>query len=241
MAQEGPSEGSFMPYLSTQEALRGATFGLPSESFWVYADKEQRQTLLELMNMIEEAGATIVIGTEILDREQRDLPSARDWDFGTTRGFPTESEFTIIKTDFYRNIGTYLSELFNSNIRNLEDIVAFNYANDGSGGGNPWPFGIPAFYSGQDSFLASLETKGEYTEEYWQALHFTQSTTHKGIDSALGLLDGSGPDLNGLLVPPVVGQTYQIAGQAGYPMITLLAGVHAATGMPFGLAVMQTK
>jgi amidase len=57
----------------------------------------------------------------------------------------------------------------------------------------------------------------------------------------LGLLDGLGPDLNGLLVPPDVGQTYQIAAQAGNPMITLSTGVHAATGKPFGLAVMQTK
>lgn len=45
--------------------------------------------------------------------------------------------------------------------------------------------------------------------------------------------------LSGLLVPPDVGQTYQIAAQAGYPMITLPAGVHSATGMPFGLAIMQ--
>jgi amidase len=37
-----------------------------------------------------------------------------------------------------------------------------------------------------------------------------------------------------------VGQTYQIAAQAGYPMITLPAGVHLSTGMPFGIAIMQT-
>ncbi|KAK3064681.1 hypothetical protein LTS18_004901, partial [Coniosporium uncinatum] len=34
--------------------------------------------------------------------------------------------------------------------------------------------------------------------------------------------------------------TYQVAAQAGYPMVTLPAGVHSSTGMPFGLALMQT-
>jgi Asp-tRNA(Asn)/Glu-tRNA(Gln) amidotransferase A subunit family amidase len=37
-----------------------------------------------------------------------------------------------------------------------------------------------------------------------------------------------------------VGQTYQIAAQAGYPMVTLPAGVSPDTGMPFGLALMGT-
>lgn len=48
--------------------------------------------------------------------------------------------------------------------------------------------------------------------------------------------------LSGLLVPPDVGQTYQIAAQAGYPMATIPvpAGLQSADGMPFGLALMQT-
>jgi len=53
-------------------------------------------------------------------------------------------------------------------------------------------------------------------------------------------LANNGLPVIALLVPPDVGQTYQIAAQAGYPMITLPAGVSLETGMPFGLALMGT-
>ncbi|KAK8023304.1 amidase [Apiospora marii] len=79
------------------------------------------------------------------------------------------------------------------------------------------------------------------------------SSTRAGIDAALTQLTQMTPSpaaksttqqqrLSGLLVPPDVGQTYQIAVQAGYPMATIPvpAGVHAADGMPFGLGIMQT-
>ncbi|ETN43256.1 uncharacterized protein HMPREF1541_02415 [Cyphellophora europaea CBS 101466] len=238
-AQQSP-DGGYVQLLSGTEALSGATFGLPWESFWIYADEEQQETLLSLMQLVQLAGATVINGTEILDFETLVSPDGWDWDYGSTRGYPNESEYTVVATDFYNNIKTYLSELENTNIRTLEDIVDFQYANDGSEGGHPWPSGIPAFYSGQDGFLASLDTMGEHDEEYFQALSFTQSKTRAGIDSALGLLDSASPKLNGLLVPPDVGQTYQIAAQAGYPMITLPAGTHSETGMPFGIAIMQT-
>ena len=46
--------------------------------------------------------------------------------------------------------------------------------------------------------------------------------------------------IDALLVPPDIGQTYEIAAQAGYPVLTIPAGVHSSTGMPFGLALIQT-
>lgn len=122
----------------------------------------------------------------------------------------------------------------------LEDIVEYNYKNDGSEGGFPSPLGHPAFKSGQDGFLASLATKGVMNETYWQALNFCRTTTReRGIDAALSM-GMNGTKLDGLIVPPDVGQTYEIAAQASYPMITIPAGVHTSTGMPFGLALMQT-
>ena len=147
-----------------------------------------------------------------------------------------------MKVDFYNNIKSYLAELNNTKIRSLEDIVAYNYANDGTEGGSPWPLGVPAFYSGQDGFLASLETKGVQNETYWQALEFCRkSTRERGIDAALAQ-GPNGTKLDALLVPPEVGQTYQIAAQAGYPMITIPVpnGTFSSTGMPFGFALMQT-
>ena len=50
-------------------------------------------------------------------------------------------------------------------------------------------------------------------ETYYQALAFCQQSTREGgIDAAL---NHNGQRLDGLLVPPDVGQTYQIAAQAG--------------------------
>jgi amidase len=239
LAQEDKTPaGGYIPFLTNKPALANATFGLPWNSFWVHADAEQQSTLLSLITLLSSLGATILNNTELPNYSTIVSPTGWNWDYGTTRGRPNESEYTVVKVDFYNNIATYLSSLENTNIRSLADIVAYNYANDGTEGGNPWPLGIPAFYSGQDGLLASLETNGIMDETYYQALAFTQrSTREEGIDAALA---NNGRPLDALLVPSDVGQTYQIAAQAGYPMITLPAGVHSATGMPFGLGLMGT-
>ncbi|KAI3548316.1 amidase [Colletotrichum filicis] len=239
LAQEGRTpEGGYTQFLSTKEILKGATFGLPWNSFWALADDEQRESLEQLLKLITSAGATIINNTEITDYETIVSPDGWDWDYGTSRGYPNESEYTVVKVDFYNNINTYLSELENTDIKTFEDIIAFNYDNDGTEGGHPWPLGTAAFYSGQDGFLASLESKGIKDEIYLQAVEFSQQSTRSGINDAL--TSSNGTKLAGLLVPPDVGQTYQIAAQAGYPMITLPAGVRSSTGMGFGLAIMQT-
>lgn len=106
----------------------------------------------------------------------------------------------------------------------------YNIDNLGSEGGLP---GIdPTFGSGQDGFLASLDTKGGYLRIYqlprpfsitawrrcngrdlFQAVSFCQQSTRAGgIDAAL---NNNGSQLSALLVPPDVAQTYQIAAQAG--------------------------
>ena len=232
--------GGYVQFLSDRSALKGATFGIPWKSFWVYADPEQQAILLSIIDLIKSAGATVINGTELPDHKLIVSPDGWNWDYGTTRGYPNESEYTYVKVDFYNNIKAYLSELQNTNMRSLEDLVEYNFANDGSEGGHPWPLGTPAFYSGQDGFLASLKTKGVMDETYWQAVHFCQTTSReRGIDAALAM-GPNGKMLDALLVPPDVGQTYEIAAQAGYPVITIPAGVHSESHMPFGLALMQT-
>jgi amidase len=138
--------------------------------------------------------------------------------------------------DFYSDIAKYLSELSNTEIRSLENIVQYNIDNVGSEGGIPNVH--PPFQSSQDSFNASLATGGIMDEAYWQALSFSHRTTREeSIDAALY---NNGAQLTALFVPPDVAQTYQIAAQAGYPMITLPAGLSSDTGMLFGLALMET-
>ncbi|KAF5589847.1 hypothetical protein FPANT_6180 [Fusarium pseudoanthophilum] len=237
-AQKTP-KGGYAKYLTDKKALKGATFGLPWKSFWALADEDMQSQLLELVNLIKSAGATIINGTEITNYETIVSPDGWNWDYGTTRGFPNESEYTYIKADFYRNIETYLSEVKNTNVRNLEDIVKFNKQYDGVEGGYPYKDGkgIPAFASGQDGFLASLKSKGVRDETYWQALEFCQTSCRKGINDALTY---KGKKLSGLLVPPQVAQAPQIAAQAGYPVITIPGGYAKDSGMPFGLGIMQT-
>lgn len=238
LAQEGKTpKGGYAQFLTDKKALKGSTFGLPWKSFWVHADPAQLKMLTELLDLIKSAGATIVNGTEITNYETIVSPDGWNWDYGTTRGFPNESEYTYVKVDFYNNINRYLAELKNTNMRTIDDLIKYNYDNDGSEGGSPWPGGNPAFWSGQDGFLASQETKGIQDETYFQALEFCQSSTRNGINNALRY---KGKTLDGLLVPPDVGQTYQIADQAGYPIITLPAGVSAESGMPFGLAIIHS-
>ncbi|WPH01394.1 glutamyl-tRNA amidotransferase subunit A [Acrodontium crateriforme] len=234
-----PANG-YTQFLSHKDALKNATFGIPWASFWALADPEQQRILLSVVDLIKSAGATIINGTELPHYKTIVSPDGWNWDYGSTRGYPNESEYSYIKVDFYNNIKTYLADLNNTSIRSLEDIVEYNYANDGVEGGNPYnaSVGIPAFWSGQDGFLASLATKGERNATYWEALAFCHRTTREeGIDAAL---KHNGKQLSGLLVPPDVAQAPQIAAQAGYPVITIPAGVHSASHMPFGLGIMQT-
>ncbi|KAF9072329.1 amidase signature domain-containing protein [Rhodocollybia butyracea] len=236
-AQQGKTPpGGYAQFLTDKSALKGAVFGLPWLSFWQFNDATQNAQLAELLELIESAGATIINGTELPYYKDIVDPSGWNWDFGSTRGFPNESEATYIKVDFYNNIRDYLAELNNTNIRSLEDIVQYNLDNAGSEGGLP---GVnPAFASGQDGFLASLATKGIRNETYWQALHYCQRTSREdGIDAALKY---KGQNLTALLVPPDFGPTYEIAAQAGYPVLTLPAGVGAESKMPYGLALMGT-
>lgn len=236
--EDVPVDG-YSQFISNKDALSGAVFGLPWLSFWQYASQSQVSQLLDLIRMIESAGATVINGTELPSRDKTVSPSGWDWDYGTMRGYANESEYTVVKVDFYNNIREYLSELGNTRLETLEDIVQYNIDNSGSEGGLPNTH--PAFVSGQDGFLASVATKGVMDESYWQALAFTQSASREfGIDAALRHAEDSTGQLSALLVPSDVGQSHQIAAQAGYPMITLPAGVSAATGMPFGLGLMGT-
>ncbi|KAE8355092.1 alpha-glucosidase [Aspergillus coremiiformis] len=237
LAQTGRTpEGGYAQFLTNKTALKGAAFGIPWESFWALGDAEQISQLLELVDLIKQAGATVINGTELPHYKTIVPPDGFNWDYGSTRGHANESEYSYIKVDFYNDLRDYLSEVENTKIKSVEDLVQYHLDNYGSEGGYP---GIhPAFGSGQDGLIASLESKGIMDETYFQALAFCQRTTREeGIDAALKYQNST---LDGLLVPPDVAQSIQIAAQAGYPVITIPAGVAQESGMPFGLAIMNT-
>lgn len=237
LEQQGKTPfGGYAQFMRNKTALQGAVFGLPWKSFWSLGDADQISQLVELLELIQAAGATIINGTELPHYKTLVSPTGWDWDYGSNRGHPNESEYSYLKVDFYNNIKTYLAELDNTSMRSLEDLMEYNIRNAGSEGGYP---GVhPAFESGQDGFEAPLVAKGVMDETYWQALAYCQRTTREeGIDAALRY---GGRVLDGLLVPPAVAQSAQIAAQAGYPVITIPAGINSASGVPYGLALMHS-
>lgn len=102
LAQRGktPSHGAgggYARFLATRAALKHAVFGLPWASFWVHAEPAMRAKLLHLVAAIEAAGATVVNGTELPNHATIVSPQGWDWDWGATRGYPNESEYTVVK------------------------------------------------------------------------------------------------------------------------------------------------
>jgi amidase len=48
-----------------------------------------------------------------------------------------QSEYTRVAVDFYNDIASYLSELDNTTMRSLGDLIAFNDVNTAAEGGIP--------------------------------------------------------------------------------------------------------
>lgn len=71
--------GGYVQYMSNSSVLKGATFGIPWQSFWALADPEQQGILLDLVDLIEKAGATIVNGTELPDYKIIVSPYGWNW------------------------------------------------------------------------------------------------------------------------------------------------------------------
>lgn len=85
--QQTPS-GGYAQFLSDKETLKGAVFGIPWFSFWQYAAPNQQEQLLELLALIQSAGATIINGTELPLWQTIISPDGWNWDYGSTRGYP---------------------------------------------------------------------------------------------------------------------------------------------------------
>lgn len=243
------SETPLESFVTTKDALRGARLGMPRKRLWEAASnaslkKFQYETLIQLIDRIRDAGAVVTENTDISSGEDIIAPDKWDWYSSPypsthrlipqlihTRDYPdnpTESELTVVKTDFYNDIKDYLSTLTANplNIRSLEDIIAFNREHADEEGGLPgrhdaWP-------AGQDVFEQSAATRGVEDETYKKALRFIRRKSRsEGIDAALR--DEVGP-LDGLVVPVQAesGLANQVAAKAGGfrmpPSRTLVGG-----------------
>ncbi|KIY46656.1 amidase signature enzyme [Fistulina hepatica ATCC 64428] len=236
--QEGKALRNYTDYLSNKTALQGARFGIPWKVWTTPSTKNQLPTLFAALDVIAEAGATIYNNTEYKYADIMVSPNGWDWKYAPSANM---SEYTIVTVDFYNNIRDYLSELSNTNIRSLEDIMAFNdvYTILEGGIANS----TPAFESGQDGFAASLATHGAYNETYHQARDWIRYSSRKmGIDYALNYTteDGDNFLLDALLVPSDDNSpATNVPAQAGYPMLTLPVGFDSYN-CPFGLSLIGT-
>lgn len=77
-AERTPSNG-YAQYVNKADALKDAEFGIPWDSYWKYADPEQLEILDTMIEIIREAGATIVNGTELPHHETIVSPNGWDW------------------------------------------------------------------------------------------------------------------------------------------------------------------
>ncbi len=135
-------------------------------------------------------------------------------DYASKQGHPDQSEFTVVKTDFYNDLRDYLSNLAENphGVHSLDDVAAYNREHESEGGlpgkHDAWPIG-------DDTFNRSLESRGVEGTDYADALRFIRrKSREEGIDAALC---HPGGDLHGLLVPIQAedGVATQVAAKAG--------------------------
>ena len=155
---------------------------------------------------------------------------------------PEISEITVSTVQTYYLMNRYLSKLTSTPVHTLEDIVKYNDDNRGSEGGHQYD--MPAFPDGQPLFRQCVETKGIKTPTYHAALkHITSQCREYGVDAALKhkvAPAGEEIELDALLFCDIKRGGIQIAAQAGYPVLTIPAGLDP-DGMPVSLVLVHSR
>lgn len=237
LAQVVPEGGDYIQFLADKGALQGAVFGLPWLSLWNQtANTRDLPALLDVVKRLEDAGATIINGTEFPRYKEILSPNGWTWSTGPS---PLMNVQYRIDVDFYNNIRDYLAELNNTNMRSVEDLIAYNIDFTGIEGGIPGT--VAGFRSGQDGFVNSAATKGAMNSSYWENEEFLNKISREeGIDAALAYTfpNGTTIQLDGLLVPSAGGAT-NLPAIAGYPMVTVPIGLNSRS-VPVGISLIGT-
>ncbi|MFL6295693.1 MAG: amidase, partial [Actinomycetes bacterium] len=201
--------------------LRGARIGVWREGVFGIspeADAIAEAAIAELSRL----GATVV--------DPADIPNVAD---------TFDPELTVLLYEFKADIAAYLSELRNTSMRTLADLIAFNEA-------NPDP---ELRWFGQEIFLQA-EATGTLTDPaYLEALATSKRLATQGIDQTLAKFD-----LDAIVSltnsPPwttdlVNGDHFLTASStpsaiAGYPNITVPAG-YSFGELPVGINLIGTR
>lgn len=233
----------YVSWLSNKDALKDAKFGLPIKRVWQAARENEKHkteylTLKELVKQIEGVGAAI-FDADFPSAEEIISPRGWEWEYAAGESGSTLSEFEVVKAEFYRSLAECLSTLRDNKERilSLEDVVAYNIRHTDTEGGVPGTH--PAWPTGQDNLVRSVESKANDDTVHDKALKYIRlKSREEGIDAAL---HHEGIELDGLLVPLQAegGVACSVAAKAGYPMISIPIGVND-NGVPFGIGIMQT-
>lgn len=79
LTPERRQEKSYIGFLTSKEALKGAKFGLPMKRFWELAPGPQKTVATKILDMIKDAGA-VIIPVEMPCAEERIAPDGQ-WDW----------------------------------------------------------------------------------------------------------------------------------------------------------------
>jgi amidase len=211
---KGHSHRDYTKFLDPN-GLRGARVGVWREGVFGIspeADAIAEAAIAELSRL----GATVV--------DPADIPNVAD---------TFDPEFTVLLCEFKDDIAAYLSELRNTDMRTLADLIAFNEAHADQ----------ELQWFGQEVFLQAEATGGTADPAYAEALATSKRLAQEGIDQTLARFD-----LDAIVSltnsPPwttdlVNGDHFLTASStpsaiAGYPNITVPAG-YSFGELPVGI------
>ncbi|KAH9313677.1 hypothetical protein KI387_022304, partial [Taxus chinensis] len=193
-------KGGYKQFLKTN-GLNGKRLGIVEGQF-LYSRPYKAAYLNKHMTTMRAKGATLVKNHVVND----------------LLNISIDGQYTVLEHDFKHDLNIYLSELLQSPVRTLADIISFNLQHAAE---------EKLFKYGQEAFLRAENTSGLRSHIYRKALKGNHMLTKNGIDKVLETYK-----LDALVTLDV--RVYSLLGIAGYPGISVPAG-YTKAGVPFGI------
>jgi amidase len=219
-ASAGKFQSDYTQFLDAN-GLQNARIGVARSQYFGYSP--QTDAIIETaIQHMQALGAVII--------DPADIPMAKQM-------ADSPSEFTVLLHEFKADLNRYLSELSDSTVHTLADIIAFNEAHAEQ----------ELRYFGQETQIQAQQTSGLDHPDYLTALAETQRLSRQeGLDAVMDhyqldalIAPTSGPSW---MIDHINGDAHnggsstQPTALSGYPAITVPVGFVA--GMPVGISFM---